>query len=417
MTRRPDIDVRPITEDEFPTWLHAVKTGFLQEPDVSETELEARRPQFVPGRLLGAFDGDRCVATFRSFAQELTAVGGAAVPADAVSGVTVTATHRRRGLLTRMMSQDLAAAKERGDVVATLIAAEYRIYGRYGFGPATWAAEWTIDVPRAGLDSRRPYSEDGGRIDLVTGEEVRKLGPELHERLRRVQPGAVSRDELWWQVNTGAARFFPSWTEPFYAVYRSATGEVEGLASYGADDKWGDSKQPLNTATVHWLIGVTPSAERALWHYLCSIDWIVQVKSGSRAPDDLLPLFLPDPRAARITTLADYLWVRILDVVRALEARTYGGSGSLVLEVVDGGGMTGGRYRLEASETGASCTPTTESADLTLDVGELSRLWLGDESAVRLAALGRVREERAGAARKADALLRTSRRPWCPDMF
>ena len=36
-----------------------------------------------------------------------------------------------------MMSQDLAAAKERGDVVATLIAAEYPIYGRYGFGPAT----------------------------------------------------------------------------------------------------------------------------------------------------------------------------------------------------------------------------------------------------------------------------------------
>jgi hypothetical protein len=52
-----------------------------------------------------------------------------------------------------------------------------------------------------------------------------------------------------------------------------------------------------------------------------------------------------------------------------------------------------------------------------LDVGELAALWLGDESAVRLAALGRVREERAGAARMADALLRTSRRPWCPDMF
>jgi hypothetical protein len=36
---------------------------------------------------------------------------------------------------------------------------------------------------------------------------------------------------------------------------------------------------------------------------------------------------------------------------------------------------------------------------------------------VRLAALGRVREDRAGAGRGADALLRTSRRPWCPDMF
>ncbi|MER5216147.1 GNAT family N-acetyltransferase [Streptomyces sp. NPDC002838] len=414
----PDIDVRPITEDEFPDWLRAVSAGFLREPTPSETELEARRPQFVPGRYLGAFDGARCVATFRSFAQELTAVGGATVPADGITAVTVTATHRRRGLLTRMMAQDLAAAKDRGDVVATLIAAEYPIYGRYGFGPATWTTEWTIDVPRTGLDPRRSGApDDGGRIDLVDSEDVRKLGPELHDRVRRAQPGAVSRQEMWWRLNTGAVRFDPSWTEPHYAVYRSANGEVEGLAVYQSDDNWHD-KLPHNTATVHWLIASTPAAERALWRYLCSIDWVTQVKSGWRSPDDLLPFFLPNPRAARVTAQADFLWVRLLDVVRALEARTYAGEGQLVLEVNDRDGLAGGRYRLEASERdGGSCTPTTADADLTLDVGDLAALWLGDESAERLVTLGRVREERAGAGKLADALLRTSRRPWCPDMF
>ncbi|MFE9773865.1 GNAT family N-acetyltransferase [Streptomyces sp. NPDC005931] len=418
MSSRADIDVRPITEAEFPGWLRAVHAGFLREPSVSEEEIEARRGRFDPGRVLGAFDGDRCVATLASFTQELTAVGGAPVPANAVTGVTVTATHRRRGLLTRMMAQDLAAAKERGDVVATLIAAEYPIYGRYGFGPATSASEWTVDVPRAGLDPRRAVPEDGGRVDLVDAPEVRKLGPELYERLRRAQPGAVSRDERWWKVNTGALRLEPSWTEPFFACYRSAAGEVEGLVAYTADDTWGDTKQPMCTATVRGLIGATPAAERALWRYLCSIDWIVKVRSGWRAPDDLLPHFLPDPRAARIATQADWLWVRILDVVRALEARTYEAVGSLVLEVADGDGLTGGRYRLEASEGGAgTCAPSEDGADLALGVGELASLWLGDESAVRLAALGRVREGRAGAARQADALLRTSRRPWCPDMF
>ena len=136
----------------------------------------------MPERTLGAFDGGRCVATFRSFAQELTVVGGRLVPADAISNVTVTSTHRRRGLLTRMMARDLAAAKERGDVVATLIAAEYPIYGRYGFGPATNATEWTIEVPRAGLDPRWAGPDDGGRNDLVDGEDVRKIGPELQDR-------------------------------------------------------------------------------------------------------------------------------------------------------------------------------------------------------------------------------------------
>ncbi|GHE99940.1 UPF0256 protein [Streptomyces spiralis] len=415
---RPDIDVRPITEAEIPDWIRALNTGFLRSPAVSAEEVADRSTYIVPARTLGAFDAGRCVATFRSFPQELTAVGGTPVPADAISNVTVTATHRRRGLLTRMMAHDLSAAKERGDVVATLIAAEYPIYGRYGFGPATWTTEWTIDVPRAGVDPRWSGPEDGGRVDLVDGDDVRKLGPELHERLRRTRPGLIDRSERWWQVSTGARRLQrESWTEPFYAVYRAADGTVEGLAAYVCDETWSDAKQPLNTATVKSLIAVTPAAERALWLHLCSIDWVVRVKSGRRAPDDLLPLLLPDPRAAAVTTQADWLWVRILDVVRALEARTYQGTGTLVLEVVDGTGPAGGRWRLEASPEGASCTPTTRSADLTLEVGELATLWLGDESAVRLAALGRVREEQAGAAVVADALLRTSRRPWCPDVF
>ncbi|MER5942119.1 GNAT family N-acetyltransferase [Streptomyces sp. NPDC001928] len=414
----PDIDVRSITESDIPDWIRALNTGFLRGPEVAETEIADRASYLVPDRTLGAFDAGRCVATFRSFAQEITAVGGATVPADAISNVTVSPTHRRRGLLSRMMAHDLAAAKDRGDVVATLISAEYPIYGRYGFGPATWTAQWTIDVPRTGLDPRWAGPEGGGRIDIVDAADVRKIGPELFERVRRAQPGAVDRGERWWQVSTGAVRLDRSpWTDAFFAAYRSAGGEVEGLVKYTADDHWGDGKQPLNTASVTWLIGATPEAERNLWHYLCSIDWITTVKSGWRAPDDLLPFHLPDPRAARVTTLVDWLWVRILDVVRAMEARTYDGRGTLVIEVVDASGLAGGRYRLETSADGASCTPTTAAAELTLDVADLGTLWLGDESAVRLAALGRVREERAGAALVADALLRTSRRPWCPDIF
>ncbi|MFJ3773942.1 GNAT family N-acetyltransferase [Streptomyces sp. NPDC090075] len=411
-----DVEVRPITESEFTDWHRALATGFLRQPVLTPDQLDTRRRQFVPGRLLGAFDGPRCVATFRSFDQELTAVGGATLPADAISNVTVSPTHRRRGLLTRMMSQDLAAAKERGDAVATLIAAEYRIYGRYGFGPATTLTEWTVEVPRTGLDPRWSRPEGGARIDLVDAEDVRKLGPELHERVRRGTPGAVSRNELWWLSNTGAVRFDTEWTEPFYAVYRSAAGEVEGLVSYVSDDNWHD-KQPYDTADVKWLLAATPAAERALWHYLCSVDWITTVKSGWRSPDDLLPQYLPDPRAARITTQADWLWVRILDVVRALETRTYDTAGSLVLEVVDRQGLAGGRFRLDASPEGASCTPTTDAPELTLDIAELASVWLGDQSVARLHALGRVQEERVGAAREADALLRTSGRPWCPDIF
>ncbi|WP_405797610.1 GNAT family N-acetyltransferase [Streptomyces sp. NBC_01506] len=412
------IDVRMISESEFPDWLRALTTGFLRVPTVSEEEVAIRSEYMDVRRTRGAFDEGRCVATYRTFPQELTAVGGARLPSNAVSNVTVSATHRRRGLLSRMINDDLAEAKERGDVVSTLIAAEYPIYGRYGFGPAASITEWSIDVPRAGLDPRASgQPDDGGRVDLIDGAEVRKLGPDLHERLRSLRHGVVDRDERWWRVHTGTAASHEPWTEPFYALYRSASGEVEGLLTYKADETWGDAKQPLNTATVLDAIAVTTAAERALWGYVCSIDWITTVRTGYRAPDDLVPLFLPDPRAARIVTQADFLWVRILDTVRALESRTYAASGTLVLDIHDRSSLASGRYRLDTSPAGTTCAPTTESADLALDVRELGALYLGDESAVRLAALGTVREETAGAAARTDALFRTSRRPWCPDIF
>ncbi|MEU6880877.1 GNAT family N-acetyltransferase [Streptomyces sp. NPDC046712] len=412
------LEVRAVVESEYPDWLRAVHTGFLRPPVVSDEEVADRLPHTDLSRVLGVFDGGRVVATFRSFTQELSTVGGGSLVADAVSGVTVSATHRRQGLLSRMMAHDLAEAKERGDAVATLIAAEYPIYGRFGFGPATWTAEWTVDVRRAGLDPRRTgRPEDGGRIDLTDGEEIRKIGPGLHRRLAGVRAGMVERDSRRWDMETGLAFHNSPWTEPFYVVYRDEAGEPQGFVSYTCDDTWEDGKQPLNTAKVKDLIAVTPAAERALWRYLCSIDWVTMVKSGQRAPDDLLPLLLPDPRAARVTTLADMLWVRVLDVAKVLEGRSYGASGTLVLDLRDAAGLAGGRYRLDASPEGATCTPSTATADLALDIAELGTLSLGDESVVRLAALGRVEEVTPGAAARADALLRASRRPWCPDIF
>ncbi|MEU6487581.1 GNAT family N-acetyltransferase [Streptomyces sp. NPDC046887] len=406
------------TDADVADWIRAMRVGFLFPPSASEEEVRVRGANIDATRTQGAFEDERCVATFRSHDQDVSVPGGALVPADAITNVTVSPTHRRRGLLSRMMAADLAAARERGDVLSTLIAAEYPIYGRYGFGPAAWSTEWTVDLRRAGLDPRWSGPGDGGRIDLVTPEELRKLGPDLFERVRAVRHGMVSRSARWWERSTGMHQIPDEpWKEPFFAVYRSASGEPDGYLAYTADDHWEDGKQPLNTATVRQQVAATPAAERALWLFLCSVDWITLVKTGHRAPDDLLPLLLPDPRAARVTTHADFLWLRIMDVVRALEARTYAAEGALVLEVRDGSGLSGGRFRLEAGPEGASCAPTTASAELTLGIEELSTLYLGDESAVRLAALGRVEESAPGAAARADALLRTSRRPWCPDVF
>ncbi|MFE0044673.1 GNAT family N-acetyltransferase [Streptomyces albireticuli] len=418
------LEVRTLTELDLPDWIGALHTGFLRSPAVSKEEIESRRAlmaaaggAFDSDRAQGAFDAGRCVATFRSFVQRLTVPGGTAVAANAISNVTVSPTHRRRGLLSRMMDTDARAAKERGDVVSTLIAAEYPIYGRYGFGPATWATEWEVDTARAGLDPRYAGPSDGGRVDLAGPAEVREHGPGLHERLRAARHGVIDRTERWWLRNTGALAVDDRpWQEPFYALYRSPEGEVDGLLAYTAEDHW-EAKVPRGVVQVQELTAVSPAAERALWYFLLSTDLVARVRTGLRAPDDVLPLLLPDPRAARTVTHADYLWVRPLDVPALLTARTYTTPGSLVLDVTDRAGLANGRFLLEAGPDGATCVPTARGAELTLDVAELGTLALGDEAASRLAVLGRVSEERAGALAVADGLLRTARRPWCPDVF
>ncbi|MCX5397972.1 GNAT family N-acetyltransferase [Streptomyces sp. NBC_00102] len=415
------LDVRVITETEFPAWLKAVRRGFLKtSTEGLQEDAEVRLARTDISRVRGAFDDGRCVATFRSFAQELTVPGGARVAVDAISAVTVAPTHRRQGLLRRMMATDLAEAKERGEVAATLIAAEYGIYGRFGFGRATSFTEWEVDLTRSGLDHHGPLAgaPDGSRIELVDAEDVRKLGPEIHARLAVRQHGAVDRAPSWWDRHTGVGVSpVDKWTEPFYALYRSPSGEPEGLVTYRVEDDWSDTKQPRDTAKVSQLIAAGPVAERALWGFVCSIDWITTVRTGYRAPDDLFPLLLPDPRAARVVTHADWLWTRVLDTPRLLAARTYAQEATLVLDVRDPGGFAGGVFRLDASPQGAQCVPDTRSADLTLDVGDLSCVQLGDESVERLVALGRIEENRPGAAALADRTFRTARRPWCPDIF
>lgn len=345
--------------------------------------------------------------------------GGAALPVDAVTAVTVNSTHRRRGLLSRMMRSDLAAARERGSLAAILVAAEYNIYGRFGFGPATRGHGWRVDVLRSGgLRADLPVPT-GGRIDFLTPEEVRKFGPELHERWRLTQPGAITRPAVWWKLQTGELTL-PGldWKEGFTAVHRDAQGTITGLIRYSIEDIW-DGAYPNCTLHVQDFLALDRPTANALWKLAFSVDWVKQVCALNIGIDDPLPLLLNDPRGAKPhEDNFDFMWLRLLDVPGAFAARTYAAPGRIVLQVTDPEGWAEGRWALETTADGTgSCRPTEEPADLALGVSELGSLYLGTESAVRLAAAARVTELRPGGAAKADLLLRTPTQAWNPDSF
>jgi predicted acetyltransferase len=146
--------------------------------------------------------------------------------------------------------------------------------------------------------------------------------------------------------------------------------------------------------------------------------------------DEPLRWLLSDPRRFKVDELFDYLWLRLLDVPRALAARRYAAAGQLVLEVIDPfPTSTTRRYLLRVAPAmggaasrpslvlPAECTPSSAEPDLTLESGVLASAYLGGVSFATLAAAGRVRELTPGAAQRADAMFLTSTAPFCATEF
>jgi predicted acetyltransferase len=362
-------------------------------------------------RTWGAFDGSTVVGTLRSFATPFT-VPGAEVTAAALTNVTVAPTHRRRGLLTRMITSDLRASADRGEPVGILIASEYPIYGQFGYGAAIDGATYRVDAVTARF--LRPGVGDVELVDLAT---MRVAAPPVYERVRRSQPGSIGRSARWWdqalqQVEVPGAT--PS--KGYHAIYRSPHGEVEGYVRYTATQQW-DHMRPKGTLSITELVAATTDAYLRLWRYCCEVDLITRVEAGDRSVHEPLVWLLHDGRALRQTGRFDFIWVRVLDVAAALSARRYPTEGRLVIEVVDALGLTGGRFALEGGPDGATCTPSDAAAGLTLPVESLGSLYMGGVSVLALAHAGRIDEHASGALERADALFRSGITPWCSTWF
>jgi predicted acetyltransferase len=404
------IDVRTITDAEVPAWSAAVNTGFLNAS--GDIDAEARRPGLYLDRTWGGFDGDRVVATLRSFPVGLTVPGGATVPTCAVTAVTTTSTHRRRGIASRLVHADLAASRARGEQASILIAAEWGIYGRFGYGAATEHQTLTVDA-LAGRLRERPQ----GTVEYVDRDAARGQIADLYERHRPGRPGEFTRAERFWDMDFGILRY-PSWKEPppaFHVLAREPSGTVIGCARYECEDRPG--RESNGAVTVRLLQASGPAGYALLWDHLLGLDRMATVRIEDRPADELLPWLLVDPRHARASDRVDFLWLRPLDVPGLLAARRYPVAGRLVLEVRDEAGYGAGRFELTGGPEAARCEPTGSPADLTLDVGVLGSAYLGGYPLGTLAAAGLVAEHAPGAVVVADAMLRWPVTPWCSTWF
>ncbi|TYP87611.1 GNAT family N-acetyltransferase [Blastococcus xanthinilyticus] len=409
-----DARLRPVTLDEWPAFTAAMHEVFAEEPPADFAE----RPSSVAelDRSLALWDGDRVVATSGIYSRTLT-VPGAVVPCAGVTWVTVAPTHRRGGVLTAIMRRQLTDLHEQQrEPVAGLWAAEYPIYGRFGYAPATVEARFTGRSERLRL---RPDVDLGtGRVERVSAEEYRPAAVAVREAVGRFVPGTMARDDRWWdrQLRDDPAQRKGA-TARRYLLHREADGAVTGYAAYRVTDTWTDTGEPDGTLTVEEVRATSTPAYAALWQLLLSIDLVRTVKYPSSSPDDPLRWLITDGRALHSTPV-DGLWLRLVDVDRALAARRYPTPIDLVLEVRDPFcPWNDGRWRLSGHPAGGYCARTDRDPDLSLGVEELAAAYLGGVSLATLQAAGRVTEISPGAVTLAGAAFGWPVTPWCPDSF
>ncbi|MDQ1206381.1 GNAT family N-acetyltransferase [Microbacterium sp. SORGH_AS_0862] len=384
--------VRLADDDDraFDGWQAAVTRGFLGD-EPTEAQRETGRGFRGHRRMIAVLDEsvpqpEVPVGTLASWVGELTVPGGV-VDSCAISSVTVAPTHRRRGIWRAMMEGELRTAAALGLPVASLTVSESTLYGRFGFAQAVAAASIEIDVKRAAWAGPAP----SGRVDFIARERWRELAPDLFDRVRAHSPGEVEMPRGHWDrfAGTRADAEKPGHTRA--VQYTAASGEITGLALYSVDENHDDFTR--STVTIAYLTAADADAYAGLWRFFIEMDLIGTVRASELAVDEPLLWMISDRRAATLT-LRDHHYLRVLDTPAVLSARRYECAGSVVLDVHDPLDLAGGRFRLTVDEEGAaSVIETGDPVDARLGVAELAAIYLGQVSAVTLAAAGRIDAE------------------------
>ena len=362
-----ELELRPIVADELAAFRRADEYGFghrHEHPEHIQGWTEAELD-----RTVAAFEGDEIVGIGRNYSLELTLPGGAIIPVAGVSWIAVRPTHRRRGILRRIMAYLVEEGARRGECASILTASEGAIYGRFGFGVASEVL--SIELRHDAVTFAQPVTD--GRVRMIEPDEATKIAPELFERVRAQRNGAVSRTPVWW-----AEQWVPheEAKKRFDVVYER-DGRVDGYAVYNIEGTWTNG---FNDKTVEGRGPGCRDAGRRGRALAVPVQHRPHQPHGAR------------PRAGRhrAAVAADGQPADARERTRRLALAATGRRAraperpartrprrSLVLEVRDEmrpDGDAAGRFLLEGGPDAASCDRTDAQPDLVLDVGALGSL-------------------------------------------
>ncbi|MFD9225842.1 GNAT family N-acetyltransferase [Streptomyces sp. NPDC060064] len=406
-------EVRVLRPSEWDDWYGKLMLAF-GGPGEAPEERDLWDSLTEHERSIGVWDGDYCVGTAGAFSFGVSVPGGATVPAAGVTMVSVAATHRRRGVLTSMMRRQLDDVRGWGEPLAVLTASEPEIYGRFGYGIATQQMSAQIDTVQARINV--PEGADAVRLRFAKVEDVAQECEAVYVRSIGSRPGMLARKPGWERLPLLDPPGDRDGGSAMLCVVAEREGEITGFVRFHNKADW-EPRGPKGTIVLRHIEALDPVTYAVLWRFLFDIDLTVQVVARNRPVDDPLLHLVNDVRRCEVR-VRDGLFVRLVDLGAALEARTYQTPLDVVFDVEDAFcPWNTGRWRLTGDSKGASCKRTDDEADLALSVRELGAAYLGGVSLTALAGAGRVQELRAGALAEASTAFGSDLAPWLPHGF
>ena len=369
-------------------WIGAVLRGFREDrPEDALIDVWVRhyrsdhvtvRGAWLPDGAFGA--GPMPVATYASLDKTLNA-GRELLPLRMITDVTTSATHRRQGLLRRMIEDDLADAVAQGVPMAALTASEATIYGRWGFGAATLRKGVELDTS-PGFDFRS--FTDPGRVELVEPADAWPHVKAVFDTFHARQRGSVEWPSPYEDMHSAAFDFDSGGANRKLrgAVHLDASGEVDGFVLFKHGEKY--------SVKVDEMVALTPEAQLAFWSFLGHMDRVAKVTFNLFHPDDPLVWALTDMNRVKTTEVEEFLWLRLLDVPRCLTARPWAADGTVVLDVDDAQGHAAGRFEVSTADGVATTSRTDRPGDVRLTAETLASLYLGEVEVRRMHRAGRL---------------------------
>ncbi len=413
--------IRPVAEDELAGFL-AVDQHASHGTPLSERAHANLLARLEFDRTLAALDGDTIIGTAGVFSFQMRVPGAMAAVAG-VSLVAVLPSHRRQGILSALMGRQLADVNERDEAVAVLFCSESGIYGRYGYGRASWQAAYRLQRGEGALAPGAP-ADPGLRLRIAEPRSARAELAKVYDLALAERPGLYARTEPWWDRLLTDLHSDGGSSWPIRCLLAEDDSGPRGYAVFTSAERWDeDAGVPEGVLEVSEAIAADPAATAALWGNLLGQDLLSEFHARMRPVDDPLLYLLADPRRVR-SVVSDGLWIRLVDVGSALTQRHYACPVDVVIDVADElCPQNAGRWRL-AAEAGAApagfratCERTTVPADVMLPVRALGAAYLGGTRLRAMAKAGLVTEATPGSLAALSTAMSWEPAPWCPMTF